>query len=568
MNVLVIGLNHRTAGVGLLERAVAGTTDRDELLAAVLAGPNVREAVVLSSCNRVELYAAVSTFHGGLHEVGGVLAERVGIELPELAESLYVHYAADAVRHLFSVTAGLDSMVVGESQILGQVRQAYTAAADLGAPGRLLHELMQQALRVGKRVHADTGIDRAGQSVVSTALAVGERLTGPVAGKSALVIGAGSMGALAAATLQRAGVGSLTVANRSGIRAAQLAGELAKSEQGTTGGEDTAPDSAATKAAAAAGPTVVRLDQLASVLPAADIIVSATASTHAVLTADALATARANRTGGDQVVLDLAVPRDVEPAVGELPGVHLVDIAALNSWLTDDARPAGDSELTDDSGLTDDSPLADALAEDQVGTSEPAEADAVPALSNVAAEEVTAAEAIVAAEVAAFAAWQRSVDVAPTVTALRSRADEVVTAELTRLAGRLPDLDDRTRSEVERSVRRVVATLLHVPTVRVKELAASPDGYAYATALRELFGLDPAEASAPDAFAIRPSEEPDQLAGEPILSARAALAQPPTTTQPPAGTTDPAPERATDATELSRLDPRLDRQLNRRKANG
>ncbi|WP_163508289.1 glutamyl-tRNA reductase [Fodinicola acaciae] len=434
MSILVVGLSHHTASVALLEKAVAGTADRPALTRDLLAGPNVGEVVVLSTCNRVELYATVATFHGGLHDVSTVLAGRLGVDIGDLAQSLYVHYADDAVQHLFEVAGGLDSMVVGESQILGQLRGAYNAAAELGAPGRLLHELMQQALRVGKRVHTETGIDRAGQSVVSLALQVGSAATRPVAGASALVIGAGSMGALVAATLLRSGVESLTLANRSGIRAARLARTL-----------ETPVD-------------VVRFDDLPRALRRADIVVTATASTATVLTVETLGDAR------PQLVIDLAVPRDVDPAVGELDGVHLVDIASL-----------GDQ----------------------------AHSDAVAVQA-----EVTAANAIVAEEVAAFLAWQRSVDVTPTVAALRARADEVVASELGRLSSRLPDLDDHSRSEVERTVRRVVATLLHVPTVRVKELASSPNGQAYASALRELFGLDTAAAAAPAVFSANEAVAP------------------------------------------------------------
>ncbi|GAA1656083.1 glutamyl-tRNA reductase [Fodinicola feengrottensis] len=437
MSILVVGLSHHTASVDLLERAVVGTADRPALIQDLLAGANVGEVVVLSTCNRVELYAAVSSFHGGLHDVGSVLAGRLGVDVADLAESLYVHYADDAVQHLFEAVGGLDSMVVGESQILGQIRTAYNAAAELGAPGRLLHELMQQALRVGKRVHTETGIDRAGQSVVSLALKVGAAATRPLEGASALVIGAGSMGALVAATLSRSGVQSLTVANRSGIRAARLA----RSQD-----EDAVPIQ------------VVRFDELGTALKQADIVVSATASTATVLTVETLGDAR------PQLIIDLAVPRDVDPRVGELDGVHLIDIASLGSQAHSDAVAVQD--------------------------------------------EVTAARAIVVEEVAAFLAWQRTVDVTPTVAALRARADEVVVSELARLASRMPDLDERTRSEVERSVRRVVATLLHVPTVRVKELASSPNGQAYANALRELFGLDTAAASAPAVFSANEAVAP------------------------------------------------------------
>jgi glutamyl-tRNA reductase len=465
MSFLVVGLNHRTAPVSLLERVAVPLTDLKTVLAQLLAGQFVAEAVVLSTCNRVEVYAAVSSFHGALHEVGGVLAQRMGLELPELADHLYIQHGDDAVRHLFAVSAGLDSLVVGEAQILGQVRSAYSAAASLDAPGRMLHELLQQALRVGKRVHSETAIDRAGQSIVRLALDVGAAATGQVAGKSALVIGAGSMGALAAATLRRLGVEGLTVANRTASNGARLAA-LVDAES-------------------------VLLDEVAEAMISAEIVVSATATTGVVLTTELVAAVQRARGDRPLLVIDLAVPKDVETGVAGLPGVTVVDVERLRGEVA-----AGSAQTT----------------------------------AYTVTEDLEAAHAIVEEETRGFIAWQRSIDVAPTVAALRARADEVVTTELVRLAGRVPELDDVTRSEVEKSVRRVVSRLLHLPTVRVKELATEPGGQAYARALRELFGLDPAEATAPEIVAavlpsrlltesVRTSSGRDAGLGAPISGA-------------------------------------------------
>ncbi|MFG2037612.1 glutamyl-tRNA reductase [Dactylosporangium sp. NPDC048998] len=410
-NLLVVGLSHRTAGVPLLERLALNPGELPDVLAELVGLQYVDEAVVLSTCNRVEIYAAVTAFHGGLADIGGVLAERAGLAVGELAPQLYVHYEVDAVRHAFRVAAGLDSMVVGEAQILGQLRDAYGAAGEQGTAGRLLHELMQQALRVGKRVHAETEIDRAGQSVVSAALAYGQGATAPVEGRPALVIGAGAMGALSLATLRRAGAAPLYVTNRSHARAERLA-ELHGAE-------------------------AVPFAELPSLLERVDVVVSATASPEPVL--DAPLVAGANR---DLLVLDLALPRDVAPAVRELSGVTLVDIELLSE-----------------------------------------------SLSTSADAEERAGEEIVAVEVEAFLTWLRGADVAPTVAALRARADEVVEAELRRLAQRCPELGDEARAEVSHSIHRIVQRLLHQPTVRVRQLAAAPGGEAYAQALRELFDL-------------------------------------------------------------------------------
>jgi glutamyl-tRNA reductase len=420
VNLLVVGVSHRTADVPLLERLTIGAADLPAMLETVLAKQYVNEAVILSSCNRVELYTSVSAFHGGLADLGAVLAEQAGCTVNDLAPHLYVHYESEAVRHAFRVAAGLDSMVVGESQILGQLRDAYGVAAEHSAAGRLLHELMQQALRVGKRAHAETGIDRAGQSVVSAAIAEGVRHTAPVAGRPALVVGAGSMGALALANLRRAGAGPLFVTNRDHERAMRLA--------------------------ALHGATAVPFADLADALDRVEIVVTATASPDPVL--------RAEHIHKPLLVLDLAMPRDVAPGVGDLDGVTLVDIERLAT-----------------------------------------------AQGTAATAEEHAAEEIVAAEVETLLAWLRGAEVGPTVAALRARADELVGNELRRLAQRCPDLTAEARSEVAHTLHRLVQRLLHQPTVRVRQLAAEPGGETYAQALRELFDLRvPAEINTSDAL--------------------------------------------------------------------
>ncbi len=461
MSLLVVGLSHRTAPVHVLERATIDADASAKLLHTLLGSDHVAEALVLSTCNRVEVYAVVETFHGGVTDIIGTLSGHAELsptptnaadppdavdaataKLGPLAEHLYVHYAGAAVEHAFSVAAGLDSMVVGESQILGQLRASYAAAAEAGAAGRALHELAQQALRVGKRVHTDTGIDAAGASVVSEALADAGDLTG----RRAVLVGAGSMGSLAAAHLRRAGVAELIVVNRTAEPAARIAA-----------------------AAVADGITAraVDLADLAAVLADADLLVSCTGSVGPVVGVE---TVRRARAGAERplVVCDLGLPRDVEAGVADLPGVRVVDLETLQERLTD--RPGGTSD-------------------------------------------VYRAREIVAEEVAAFLAAQRSATVTPTVTALRQLAAEVVATELARLQSRLPDVDDAVRTELARTVRRVVDKLLHTPTVRIKELAAGPSGHTYADALRELFDLDPA---APAAMShLMTGELTGELTGEP-----------------------------------------------------
>jgi glutamyl-tRNA reductase len=410
MNLLVVGVSHHTASVDLLEQIAVPGDATASVLSALVAAPHVNEAVVLSTCNRVEVYAAVSTFHGGLTEIAAVLAGRVGLDVSLLVPYLYVHHDAEAARHALRVAAGLDSMVVGEAQILGQLRDAYNLASERDTVGRLLHELMQQALRVGKRVHAETGIDRAGQSVVSAAL---DLIPAGVTDRSALVVGAGSMGALALSTLARAGAGPLSIANRGAQRAARLAESY--------------------------GAELVDFADVQQRLSGVDIVVCATASPDPVLTSQMVGPR------GDRplIVLDLAVPRDVDASVGELPGVTLIDL-------------------------------------NRVGAANVAEPST---------QERAAATQIVAGEVESFLVWMRGADVAPTVAALRARADEVVEAELRRLAQRRPELTPEQRADVAHAVHRVVQRLLHSPTVRVRELATTDSGERYAAALRELFDL-------------------------------------------------------------------------------
>jgi glutamyl-tRNA reductase len=415
VSVLVMGLSHRTGPVSLLERVTITGDALTKLVTDAAAAEHVIEVAALSTCNRMEIYAEVDKFHGGLADLSELLCRHTGFGLEELRPYLYVHYEDRAVQHLFSVTCGLDSMVVGESQILGQVRSALAQAQELGTAGPVLNELVQHALRVGKQARNRTGIDRAGRSLVGVALDQAAAVLGGLAGRRAMVVGAGSMSALAATSLSRAGIGELVVANRTFARAQRLAQAM--------------------------GGRAVPMDQVAAALPEVDLVVCCTGATEQVLGLPELSAAVDGR---PVVVLDLAMPRDTDPEIAGLPGVTLIDLSTLANVEATGGSPA----------------------------------------------DVDAVRRIVAAEVANYATEQRAAQVAPTVVALRTMADDVVSAEMLRLEGRLPELDPRHREEIARSVRRVVDKLLHGPTVRVKELAGGPDGQAYATALRELFDLD------------------------------------------------------------------------------
>lgn len=318
MSVLVVGLSHRSAPVEVLERAAVGSPDVPKLLDEMQRAAHVSEVMMLSTCNRIEVYAVVDAFHGGLADVSNVLARHSGMTLTELTEHVYVHYAGSAVQHLFAVAAGLDSMVVGEAQILGQLRSAYAVADETGSVGRTLHELAQQSLRVGKRVHTSTGIDTAGASVVSEALAdAAAALGGDLAGRRAVLVGAGAMGALAAAHLRRAGAAEIVVLNRSVERAERLAE--------TTLGHGT-PSRAGT------------LERLAAELAEADVLVACTGAIGVVVEAATVECAVIARAGRPLAVCDLGLPRDVDAGVAALPGVTVVDLIGLQRRLATGER--------------------------------------------------------------------------------------------------------------------------------------------------------------------------------------------------------------------------------------
>jgi glutamyl-tRNA reductase len=429
MTILVVGLSHRSAPVAMLERAAVNGDNLIKLLHEVHDSPHVAEALIVSTCNRVEVYACVDRFHGGVSDISGLLARHSGVPLDELTHHLYVHYEDRAVQHAFTVACGLESMVVGEGQILGQLRQAFKLAQQEGTVGRELHEVVQHALRVGKRAHSETGVDKAGASLVSVGLEIAAQHLGTLSGRRALVVGAGSMSALAVASLVRAGIGEVIVANRTWGKAQRLVAGAREQRVAARAVELTALDAA---------------------LADADLVISCTGAAGLVLTAEQVPAADRPR-----FFLDLALPHDIDRAVAGLPGVALAGLAELR------------------------------VAEE--------------AANAIGAQAVDAVREIVAEEVAAYLSAARAAAVAPTVVALRSKAADVVTAELGRLTGRLPELTDADRAEIAQTVRRVVDKLLHAPTVRVKELASAPGGDTYATALRELFDLDP---KAPEAVAL------------------------------------------------------------------
>lgn len=411
MSILAVSISHKTTSVDVLAKVAMDSSTSTKLAEAMMASEHVDEAVVLSTCNRTEMYASVSRFHGGLDDVTHALAQLSGVGVGELRQLCAVYFDEGAVAHTFAVSSGLDSMVVGENQILGQVKAALTACQAHGTVGTTLNALFQQALRVGKRVHTETEVGAAGRSLVTAAYEVLQNDLGPLGGRRLLVVGAGSMASLAARTAAAAGA-QVTCVNRTYDRARRLAEAI--------------------------GAQARPFAELDLALRQTDLIVTCTGARDVFLDAEHL---HDTPVVG---VVDLALPADVSENVTGA-GVVLVNLARLVADQPDHASRA----------------------------------------------EVEAARALVSGEVNDFLGVRRAAQVAPTVVALRSMASEVVSAELARLDGRAPDLTEKERLEVHRTVRRVVDKLLHQPTVRVQELSANPESLDYAAALRELFALDP-----------------------------------------------------------------------------
>ena len=421
MPVFVVGANFRSAPLELLERLAVDRQQRPKVLAGLLDQEHVHEAVVVSTCNRVEVYTAISRFHGAAGDVRRFLADLNGMHLGEFAHHLYDYYEERAVRHLFAVAAGIDSMVVGEEQILGQVREAFQAAQGERSVGPVLSALFTRAVKVGRRTRSETGIGAGRASTVTVGLRVADEQLGGLAGRRALLIGAGNLARLAGRSLREAGAGELVVANRTPAAGAALAREL--------------------------GGRAVALERVSDELAAADLAVAATAGSTPTVTAATVSAAMDRRAvDGPLVVLDLGVPRDVEPEVRERPGVVLADLDALRAVLETDEGPR---------------------------------------------REVERVRNLIAEEAGAFMGGRREARLGPTIRALRARAEQVRQQELARGATRLAGLDERQRAAVDAVTRGLVNKLLHDPMVRGKALAARPDGDLYVAALRELYGLDP-----------------------------------------------------------------------------
>ena len=409
MKLTLAGVSHHRAPIELRER-VALDLDACRALAHRLDG----EAVVLSTCNRTELYLAREEHADD--EAVDALAQLAGDRADDLAAALYRLRDEAAALHLFRVAAGLDSLVPGEGEILGQVRAAFEA----GATGPFLDRLFRQALHTGKRVRMETAINESPASVPSAAAALAQQVFGDLSGHRVLLLGAGKISESAARNLRTRGAEIAVVANRTLAHGEDLARKL--------------------------GARALALDAVATELERADVIVSATSASELVLSRESVAAALRARKGRPLLLLDLAVPRDLDPAINELDGCFLYDVDDLEAVVTE--------TLSGRRG------------------------------------EAARAEQLVAGEADRFREWQASLDIVPTIASLRALAEEIRDRELLKAGGRL---SERERKHIESVTSQIVAKLLHLPTIRLKEAAAAADGVVYADVVKHLFGLEEEE---------------------------------------------------------------------------
>ena len=424
-HILLVGVNHTTAAVALRERlAISGSALIDALTHFGQAnghGPTlVPEGVVLSTCNRLEIYAVTEDIQRGREALVQFLSQSRDIPVEGFADSLYIKSDADAVAHLTRVACGLDSMVVGEPQILGQVTDAYRIALGRHATGPVLNKLFRHAVQAGKRARTETAISQCATSVPSAAAVLAEQEMDGLEGRVVLIMGAGEMGQIAARSLVARGASSIIVANRTYDRGLLLAREL--------NGE------------------AMTFDRQAEALERADIVVTATDAPHLLVTPEKIRAAMAKRAGRPMLIIDIAVPRDTDPSVADIPGIRLFDIDDLQDVVND----------------------------------------------NLAAreQEIPRVEAIADQEADAFISWFYALGVIPTITDLRRRAETVKAMELDKALRRLGDVSERDRQIISALAHGLTNKLLHEPTVRLKQHAAEGDGYLYTEVVRELFGLE------------------------------------------------------------------------------
>ena len=418
MSIVVIGVNHRTGPLALLERVAVSVESLPKVIASLTSRVNIREAVVLSTCNRTEVYAVAERFHGAYADIRDFFCELGGLSPDELHPHLYSQHDDGAVAHLFDVAAGLDSAVLGETEILGQGRGAWELSQAEGGAKATLNLLFRHAIETGKRARTETAISRSTASVSHAAVEMAIEHLGSLEGRRVLVVGAGDMGEGVAVALVAAGAKDITVANRTAARAEQLARRV--------------------------GGRVVAFNELQTVIGGVDVLLTSTGSGSVLIDHDAVATARV---GVDTplLIVDIAVPRDVDSAVAGLPGVSLLDLDDLRDWAAKGIEKR-----------------------------------------SVEAESV---RVIVSEEVERFTIDVTSRQAAPLVAQLHEHGESIRQGELDRFAARLASLDTTQRAAVEAVTKGIIAKLLHSPSVRLKDNVGTPSGERNAAAVRDLFDL-------------------------------------------------------------------------------
>lgn len=420
MAIVVVGVNHRTAPLAILERLTASAHDLPKMLAHVLQRDHVAEAVVLSTCNRTEIYAVVERFHDSFAGLRSVLAERADLAINDIADHLIVDYDDAAITHLFSVAAGLESVVVGETEILGQLKNAWEIARREGSAGPQLNALFRSAVHCGKRARSETGISRSIASASAAAVALATEHFGGLQDATVLIMGAGEMGEQMAVALAGAGAKELRLANRTAKRAAELAARV--------------------------DGTCVPFDDVGRAMAGVDLVLTSTGAAQPVIEPHHVIPLLAERKDRPLLIVDIAVPRDVDPAVGALDGVELCDM--------DDLRRFTEAGLAR------------------------------------RREEVSAVVSIIDDELVNFRAQRNARSVAPFIAHMHSQAETVRQGELARFAPRLVDLSDREREAVEALTHGIIAKLLHQPSVRLGKLAGTVRGDRIIEALGDLAGDD------------------------------------------------------------------------------
>jgi glutamyl-tRNA reductase len=427
--LLALGISHKTAPVALRERLAFTESQAVEFAEQMTSSQEVSEAVVISTCNRTEIYLVVGDPVRAETDVLGMLAQRASIRPTELAQEIYSPRNCEAARQLYRVTAGLESMIVGEAEIQGQVKRAYEAALAAGVTGALSNRLFAAALTTGKRVRSETGIGSSRVSVPSVAVDLAQDVLGSLSDRHVVILGAGETSELTAQALAHQGVGTIFVANRHADRALSLAQRF--------------------------GGSVVGLDKLPDQLLEADIVVSSTSSPHPIVGSEELALVmeqRAGRGGRALLLIDIAVPRDIDPRCADIDGVSLYDIDDLQ-----------------------------AVVRRNLGARE---------------EIVPQAEEIVEEEIRRFARWLGQLETLPTVSALREHGNEIVEQILAENAGRWESASERDLMRVEAVARAVLGRLLHEPTIRLRSFSAER-GHASLQLVRELFALDTPQGGTP-----------------------------------------------------------------------